>query len=111
MKKLIQQYATGENDNYNVIVIDDKGITWVGLTKAASDELCRFWSSKPDNSECLSYVEVVNQIKECIHSVERKGDHLDTALMFWPLGWDYWGGGIPLPLRDYLNSKEFRDAL
>jgi hypothetical protein len=54
--------------------------------------------------------EVVHLIQQSLYGWEA-GLLSDTDILhFWPVGWDFWGPGVPAEIEGYFRSQ-FRDDL
>ena len=102
---VIYKDVINEGGTYKVLVLQDNDRLWVGII-ALSDHLVRFWSTGLDTVHSLSYEALIEELKYRMVRFRKEQLDEDDVLLFWPPGWDCWGGCIPEPLLEYLSSEE-----
>ena len=107
MPKIVESYLLKLNGSYKVIVIEDGERLWVRLSGVGTSRLSQFWSTKLDEPEVVSYKAVITELESRLTLVEEGEISEIDVFEFWPRGWDYWGGGIPMPIASYIDSEEF----
>ena len=100
-----------DNVEFEIQVIDDGGRLWLKLSDTHSGRIVMFWSTKPDQAETPSYRLLIDLLQDRLANIGKRHPDLYDALEFFPSGWDYWGGGIPVPIERYLSSDEYQSQL
>jgi hypothetical protein len=94
------------HDEYEIEIIDDGERLWLKLSDTHSGNVLRCWSTKPNQGQTPSYILLIDMLRDRLANVGKRHKDIYDALQFWPSGWDYWGGGIPVHLDSYLSSEE-----
>lgn len=109
MPVIIHQTKIQEGPGYDIAVIDSGEQLWLGLVEFSAGGILRFWSTKQDEAKQIPYQEIIVELENRLVLVSQGQTSIDDALMFWPEGWDCWGGGVPMPISNYVRSGEFRE--
>ena len=108
MPVILHRSTIKEGPGYDAVLIDSGERLWLGLIESAPDGVFNFWSTKLGESEPTSYRTLISELTRRLRLVHQSKDNVDDALIFWPSGWDYWGGCNPGPISSYTSSREFR---
>src|SRR5690348_9798708 len=92
----IRSVSGGE---FDIEVIDDGERLWLKLSDMSSGRIVMFWSTKPDQAETPSYRLLIDLLQDRLANIGKRHLDLYDALEFFPSGWDFWGGGIPVPIE------------
>ncbi len=109
MIKFLQSKSVPDCEDFSVAVLEKDGLAWIVLSDSLSQKYYKFWSQRAE-ADSVAVDDIIVELSVRLHGIHADSQIFREVTMFWPVGWNYWGLGMPQPIADFL-SYEFKDAV